>query len=273
MHILRSTYLPAYDSLVRPPYSSNPFPSASSPPPTSSKDSIFSSHRELATLDSFIALLAHEDLMLDSTELHLPREEAYKDLFDMMQPRTRLEDLVCELGKEDGVIFDGDLSQCPLRVTFKRCITIPAPSTAPDTPPSSSSPTKSSFNIFSKSSFKASLSRGMRSSSTTPPSPCATQVIEVLVHFTPIHFSFLSVSFTSRRASLIYTVPQNPDSSEFNGSEYGALSMSVHGPTGPGGRKKTIVEVGRERRDEPLEICARKLVKALRVYMEDMATQ
>ncbi|KAJ3815732.1 hypothetical protein F5876DRAFT_30158, partial [Lentinula aff. lateritia] len=106
MHILRSTYLPAYESLIRPPYTSDPF--SSSILTTSTTSDSAPVHRELATLDLFIALLAHEDLLLDATSLHLPREEAYKDLFDMVQPRSRLEDLILEEGINAGLVYVGD---------------------------------------------------------------------------------------------------------------------------------------------------------------------
>ncbi|KAF9036898.1 hypothetical protein BDZ89DRAFT_1061596 [Hymenopellis radicata] len=279
MHILRSTYVPAYDSLVRPPYTSDPFSRTASHHPASSKESIFATHRELATLDSFIALLAHEDLMLDSTALHLPREEAYKDLFDLMQPRSRLEDLVREIGVADGVIFDGDPSECPLRVTSATnpSRNLPPNPTAPslNEPPSPSpSPSRSSFNLFSKSSIKASLSRVKRSPpNSTPPSPLPppAQVAHVPVQITPVPFAYLSVSFTPRRVGLVYTLPSKSSGTTFHGSEFGALSLSVSGPTGPGGRKKTIVDVVRDRREEPLEVCARNLVKALRAYLEEDA--
>ena len=101
MHILRSTYIPAYASLIRPPYTSDPF---FSPYPPSSKSGTEPS-RELAILDQFIALLAHEEVLLDSSSLYLPREEAYKDLFDLAQPRSRLEDLIHDEGLKSGIIL------------------------------------------------------------------------------------------------------------------------------------------------------------------------
>lgn len=41
---------------------------------------------------------------MDDTELHLEREESFKDLFDLMQPRSRLEDLVRYYGLREGVV-------------------------------------------------------------------------------------------------------------------------------------------------------------------------
>ena len=45
-------------------------------------------------LDLFIVLKVHDDLWADETELHLGQPEAFRDLFDLMQPRARLEDLL-----------------------------------------------------------------------------------------------------------------------------------------------------------------------------------
>jgi len=100
-HVLRSTYLPAYDSMIRPPYSSDPFPFSSSASSTSSVDTL---QRETKVLDLFIALKVHEDVMVDDSSLHLEREDSFKDLFDLMQPRSRLEDLVRHYGIREGVV-------------------------------------------------------------------------------------------------------------------------------------------------------------------------
>ena len=83
MHVLRSTYLPAYTSMIRPPYSSDPFPltspstsSQSAPPYTSRRRPYLMSpvnavQRETAVLDLFLAAKVHEDVWADDTELHL----------------------------------------------------------------------------------------------------------------------------------------------------------------------------------------------------------
>ncbi|THV07851.1 hypothetical protein K435DRAFT_576839, partial [Dendrothele bispora CBS 962.96] len=118
MHILRSTYLSTYDSLVRAPYTSDPFPSWEVFPAIIDRNPYHTPivspvHRELCTLDKFIAVLAHEDFLLDSTSLHLGRSEAYKDIFDLMQPKTRLEDLVAIEGARFGVISLGRSSPPP----------------------------------------------------------------------------------------------------------------------------------------------------------------
>ncbi|KIY65194.1 hypothetical protein CYLTODRAFT_424547 [Cylindrobasidium torrendii FP15055 ss-10] len=287
MHILRATYHPAYESLVRAPYSSNPFPrrdSDSAPPDPDTHTSIFSPHRELATLDTFIALLAYEDMMLDSTELYLTREEAYKDLFDLSQPRSRLEDLVREMGVEDGIITD---STCPEPERVPPCSDQSnppspnehlAPLRAPESP--SSSPRRTSFSF---SALKTSIRN--RLSSTPPPAlstvpddliprpfPLTPEAAPRIPHsgrrlyVRPVPFSVVSVAFTPRRVGLVLS--SAGPSSQFGGSEYGTLTLSVAGPTGPGGKRKTVAEVNRER-NEPLETCARMLVRALRTWLEE----
>jgi len=102
MHILRSTYLPVYQSLIRAPYTSDPFPASSS---ATSDDSLLGTiQRETQVFDIFIALKAREDFFMDASELHIVREELFKDLFDLMQPRSRLEDLVRHYGMREGVV-------------------------------------------------------------------------------------------------------------------------------------------------------------------------
>lgn len=104
MHVLRSTYLPAYGSLIRVPYTSDPFPLSSSSSSPHGPGTAGAMQRETQVLDLFIALKVHEDVMMDDTEFHLEREESFKDLFDLMQPRSRLEDLVRDYGLREGVV-------------------------------------------------------------------------------------------------------------------------------------------------------------------------
>ncbi|KAJ7736717.1 hypothetical protein DFH07DRAFT_96674 [Mycena maculata] len=109
MHVLRSTYLPAYDSLIRSPYSSDPFPLPASPqsafaPVNPANLRLETMQRETATLDLFIALKVREDVWADDSELHLERDESFKDLFDLAQPRSRLEDLIRVYGVREGVV-------------------------------------------------------------------------------------------------------------------------------------------------------------------------
>ncbi|KAG8215477.1 hypothetical protein J3R82DRAFT_9108 [Butyriboletus roseoflavus] len=93
---------PAYESLIRVPYTSDPFPLSTST--SSSVGPVETMQRETQVLDLFIALKVREDVMMDDTELHLEREESFKDLFDLMQPRSRLEDLVRYYGLREGVV-------------------------------------------------------------------------------------------------------------------------------------------------------------------------
>jgi hypothetical protein len=102
MHVLRSTYLPVYETLIRKPYSSDPFPHDSAAIIGSSP--LQTIQRETQVLDLFIALKVREDVWMDASELHLEREESFKDLFDLNQPRSRVEDLVRVYGMREGVV-------------------------------------------------------------------------------------------------------------------------------------------------------------------------
>ncbi|KZT00394.1 uncharacterized protein LAESUDRAFT_688203 [Laetiporus sulphureus 93-53] len=106
MHVLRSTYLPEYSKHVRAPYTSDPFPSsvAGSEQSEQAISPVLSMQRETRVLDLFIALKVREDVLTDESELHLEHEDSFKDLFDLMQPRSRLEDLVRIYGAREGVI-------------------------------------------------------------------------------------------------------------------------------------------------------------------------
>lgn len=109
MHILRSSYLPAYSELVKYPYTSEPFPLAATQPTDASSLAsapvLPSLQRETAILDLFIALKVREDVWVDDSELHLERDESFRDLFDLLQPRARMEDLVRLYGERNGFIF------------------------------------------------------------------------------------------------------------------------------------------------------------------------
>ncbi|KAH8112044.1 hypothetical protein DFH11DRAFT_533127 [Phellopilus nigrolimitatus] len=113
MHVLRSTYLPAYTSMIRAPYSSDPFPlsapgadgaASTSAPPAYLASPVYSGQRETQVLDLFLAAKVRDDVWADDTELHLEREEAFQDVFDLLQPRARLEDLVRAYGTDAGVV-------------------------------------------------------------------------------------------------------------------------------------------------------------------------
>lgn len=254
MHILRSTYLPAYDRLVRPPYTSDPFPTSSVSETQSSTSPLFTHHRELATLDRFISLLAHEDRLLDASDLHLPREEAYKDLFDLVQPKSRLEDLIAEQGCSCGVVVFDRLrskghrstnsglsvvsvssamtststlssphdSTSSIKKHYDNELTSSSPMLSMQTPPKVKQK-KSSFNLFSFRRSKKSI---------TPPPPVPAQKYSI----DPIPFSTLTVSFSPKSVGLVYTPPPQAlysafttcSSFPYGGSTYGSLSVSMN---------------------------------------------
>ena len=110
MHVLRSTYLPAYSSLIRQPYSSDPFPHTlpNTYEPTSSPLALQHIQRETKVLDLFIALKVRQDVYMDDTEFHLENTESFRDLFDFNQPKSRLEDLIRHYGVKEGVITVSD---------------------------------------------------------------------------------------------------------------------------------------------------------------------
>lgn len=184
MHVLRSTYLPAYTSMIHPPYTSDPFPFTSPSPSTYSLSSsasqltspVNSVQRETAVLDQFISIKVREDVWVDDSELHLEREELFKDLFDLMQPRARLEDLVRAYALDAGVV---SVSSSANAVVATYC---GAPSS------SSSSP-----NIT--------LSRVPPYSSTS--SPASRKTAKPITRKVP--FSSLSCSFSPRSAGIIYS--------------------------------------------------------------------
>jgi hypothetical protein len=187
MHVLRSTYLPAYDSLIRSPYSSDPFPLPTGPqsafaPVNPASLRLGTIQRETATLDLFIALKVREDVWADDSELHLERDESFKDLFDLAQPRSRLEDLVRVYGLREGVV------------------SIDAGLTAPTSGYGSSGNTSPSptSGVF----------RQPPPSPTTPRSPNSKgkQPLRSLKP-APLPFSSLSISFSPRKVGLQMGVP------------------------------------------------------------------
>ncbi|KIY44841.1 hypothetical protein FISHEDRAFT_50587 [Fistulina hepatica ATCC 64428] len=103
MHILRSAYLPIYLSHIQPPYTTDPFPLSSTS--YSSRASVQSLQRETQVLDLFIALKVRDDVLADSTSLHLGNDDSFRDIFSLMQPRARLEDLVRKYGVREGAVY------------------------------------------------------------------------------------------------------------------------------------------------------------------------
>ncbi|KAF8502996.1 hypothetical protein BU17DRAFT_71850 [Hysterangium stoloniferum] len=116
MHILRSTYFEAYTSLVKSPYTSDPFPTGSAGAGSDTDSHVLppiqSIQREAEVFDLFIALKTREDVWLDDSELHLRNEDGLNDLFAVMQPRRRIEDLLRYYGLRYGFIT---LSDSPAR--------------------------------------------------------------------------------------------------------------------------------------------------------------
>ncbi|KZT55362.1 hypothetical protein CALCODRAFT_484826 [Calocera cornea HHB12733] len=131
MHVLRSAYLPAYVSHIRPPYSANPYPLSS---PASVYAAAYSStagpstpslaedaQRETAVLDMFIAFQVRQNVLRDESELHLEAgHEGVKDLFELMQPRARTEDLVRKYALRAGVISVGTTYSSGDRIPFRQ---------------------------------------------------------------------------------------------------------------------------------------------------------
>ncbi|KAI6032545.1 hypothetical protein EDC04DRAFT_3091545 [Pisolithus marmoratus] len=60
--------------------------------------------REARVLDVFIAIETREDLFTHASELHLGRCKLFKDLFDLMQPRSHIENLVRHYGMGEGLV-------------------------------------------------------------------------------------------------------------------------------------------------------------------------
>jgi hypothetical protein len=269
MHVLRSTYLPSYQSLIRPPYSSDPFPLAvpSSPsgetsnPPAyaltlsssvssdglTATSSLVSLQRETVILDRYIILKVIQDVLADDTELHIGREESFRDLFDVAQPRARLEDLVRMYGVHDGVVSVPGITQRKSESlkdygsytgeTNKNaslaCLHA-STSSSPPTSPSISSPQLPQMQKQSRSLFSF-LKKSSPSPSQQHPAP--------RLPIQPLLFNLLTISFSPRKVGLVYN------------------------------RTRTITEVQRaptfgERKAEMLELLARELVRGLREYLE-----
>lgn len=128
MHLLRSRYLDSYERLVRPPYTSDPYPitslplhtsasstgssdappaytashaSSSSPagplPTQGSTPSSSATRREAHTLDLYIAAALKRELEDAESDMMIA-DTSMQDIFTILQPQSRLEDLVMEYG-------------------------------------------------------------------------------------------------------------------------------------------------------------------------------
>ncbi|KAJ7628625.1 hypothetical protein FB45DRAFT_41482 [Roridomyces roridus] len=257
MSVLRSIYLPAYDSLIREPYTSDPFPHSHS---QSMRASLRSLQRETTTLDLFISLKVREDVWADDTELHLERDESFTDLFNLMQPRARLEDLVRDYGVTEGLVYiDSHRKQrAPSRTPNSSHGSLILREVGPPAPTSVVLRSAASYSALTARLSAAAAAATKSSASSTPfwwmgkgknsavePLPLPSTKVTI----SPLPFSALSVSFSSRRIGLVLTGPGN--------------GRSI-------GSRRTVVEVSRTR-NEALEVAAQRLVWGLRDWLVDDA--
>ncbi|PPQ75933.1 hypothetical protein CVT24_002500 [Panaeolus cyanescens] len=212
--------------------SAAPLLSTSAPPPLTSLTQPLCSHRETAILDRFIALKVRQDMFMDESELLMDREDAFRDLFEIAQPRARLEDLVRIIGSREGVVMglgnDNGIPGSPMSVTSKRASLQPPPSptspaysvpppnyaSTPGAGPSSGSrydaqqrssptppPKKERRSFFASLGFRSSSSSSPPSpSSRTPPPPSPPPPPRSIE---PLPFSSLTVSFSPRTVGLV----------------------------------------------------------------------
>ncbi|KAF7329896.1 COesterase domain-containing protein [Mycena kentingensis (nom. inval.)] len=261
MNVLRSLYLPLYNDCIRRPYSSDPFPHTSTSSGSESESASprlgASLQRETATFDLFIALKIRDDSFKDDSELHLESDDSFTDLFNLMQPRSRLEDLFRDAAVEEGVVYldrprrrgtnsagssAADLrsaAPAPTATILRSAASHAALTQRLSVISASSSTSTSTISSFWKMTFKPSAKSRARPTPTPLPAPAPPMKVTII----PLPFSALSIAFSSRRAGLQLSVPGRTMSS-----------------------KRTVVEVARGR-DEPLEVAARKLVWALRDYL------
>lgn len=97
MSLLRTHYLPSYLSQVRPPFTTDPWPATSS---SSSLQASSSACRETKVLDLFIAVETKRDV--EHFQSDLLEQPGMGNLFDLHQPRARLEDLATQRGLLSG---------------------------------------------------------------------------------------------------------------------------------------------------------------------------
>ncbi|KAH8830943.1 hypothetical protein DL96DRAFT_1594896, partial [Flagelloscypha sp. PMI_526] len=268
-HFLRSAYLPFYDSLVKAPYTSDPFPYLQEPSSSGSaypRSPLNVLQRETAILDRFIALKVREDMWRDESVFHLEREENFRDLFDVSQPKARLEDLVRVYGMKNGTVTTpwatkdttSSTRPPPLSPAASRdeLTKKPPPFSPPPSPrplalrapqrtmtmPIQRAPSRSSiFSIFRKKKSLPQLVHPYLNN----PQPLPVHTIRrppPRRRLQPLQFSQLSITFSHRTVGLMVA----------NGS-----------------RIRTIVTIQREGRTEKLESIARRLTATLREVLED----
>ncbi|KAF9040007.1 hypothetical protein BJ165DRAFT_1494915 [Panaeolus papilionaceus] len=200
--------------------------SATTPPPLTSLTQPLSAHRETAILDRFIALKVRQDMFMDDSSLLMDREDAFRDLFEVAQPRARLEDLVRIIGSTEGLVMGfGGCGVPGSPMSVKRASLQPPPSPmspaySPSPPSYASSPgagassssgqasaqpasnKKEKKSFFAALGFRLSTSSASHSSRTPPhpsppPSPRPPRTID------PLPFSSLTVTFSPRTVGLV----------------------------------------------------------------------
>ncbi|TDL15384.1 hypothetical protein BD410DRAFT_845230 [Rickenella mellea] len=252
MHILRSTFLPAYTRHIKSPYSTDPFPHTSSHRP----NSILSLQRETAVLDLFLLLTLRESVCTDDSLLHLsadadsPSSASFRDLFSFMQPRARLEDLVRDFGIGAGLVYT-PASSSSKSPSSSNATSSSSSSTSSLSPPYSSSPSRSTLTSPSSSSLPAYASRThLPLPSQAGPSRSRTYFPPTSLHRYSLPAASLSISLSPRIVGLVVT------------------TSSPHSRSASS--KRTIVSTPYDRH-EPLERCASRLIKLLKGWCDECA--
>jgi hypothetical protein len=107
MHVLRSTYLPLYSLNIKPPYTSDPFPSSNAEVPTytatpydpstpvsgsftpANSSPLLTTQRETAILDKFLLLKLRQDVLTSESTLHLSSTHNTHSSFYYDYPSSR----------------------------------------------------------------------------------------------------------------------------------------------------------------------------------------
>ena len=277
MHVLRSTYLRAYQALLKPPYSSDPFPISSGPPAYDTDGSPYQPlqyqsipeesplqtiQRETLILDRFITLKVREDVYSDESSLHLEGDDKFRDLFNLAQPQARLEDLVRICGLREGVVSIPGVPSTPQIAEGRTTRSPPSSPSQPSLSPfhdsndatitSSVSYNNTSAQVASKqpsNGFFSTIRKFTLASPSTPvsPFPLSKPYSRTPKTIQPLPFSSLSITFTFQSAKLIRKMKED-------------------------GSRRCVAEVPRNRggtsRRETLEVLAEGLVKALKEELE-----
>lgn len=261
MHILRSTYLRAYQALLKPPYSSDPFPISFGPPAYDTDGSHLPQYqsipeesplqtiqRETLILDRFITLKVREDVFTDESSLHLEGDDKFRDLFNLAQPQARLEDLVRIRGLSEGVV---SVPGAPPNATRMNASPLSSISQSSASPFHDSNAVTVNYpapipQVASSNVFFSTL-RKFTSTSPITPFPLSKPYSRPKP-IQPLPFSSLSITFTFQSVRLIRKLKED-------------------------GSRRCVAEVPRNRggtqRRETLEVLAEGLVKALKEGLEE----